>query len=106
MGMSEYTAIKTARELSAWPGSSNIRWEQFHHCNAWVSQCLQNRFFLIKSYRTIVGIVDDQEGDFFEMGKYSPTTSKQMTQIFRQRFSDCERKLVHRIDSDIQPTTE
>jgi len=103
MGMSEYTAIKTARQLNSFPNNLTIKWHQFNHCQAWVSECLHNRFFLIKSYQTIVGIVDDQEGDFFEMGKYSTTTSKQMTQIFRQRFSDCERKLIRRIDADVEP---
>lgn len=98
MGMSERTAIKTARELSSFPGSTTIRWERFRSCNAWISQCLRNRFFLIKSYNTIVGIVDDQEADFFEMRKYSSTTSSQMTKIYKSRFSDCERKLINRID--------
>ena len=102
MGMSERTAIKTARELNSFPGNMSIQWTQFHHCNAYISQCLRNRFFLIKSYSTIVGIVDDQEADFFEMGKYSPTTSKQMTMIYRERFSDCDRKLISRIDTNLE----
>lgn len=101
MGMSEVTAIRTAKELNSFPGNLSIKWSRFNHCQAWISQCLRNRFFLIKSYNTIVGIVDDQEADFFEMGKYSPTTSKQMTQIYRQRFSDCDRHLIRRIDADL-----
>lgn len=98
MGMSERTAIKTARELSSWPGSDSIRWQRFNYCQAWTSQCLRNRFYLIKSYRTIVGIVDDQEGDFFELGKYSQTTSKQVTQIHNRLFPDTKRQLIGRVD--------
>ena len=94
MGMSNETALKTARKFSEIPMCFSIKWEQVGKKNAYVSQCLQNRFFLIKSYNTIVGIVDDQEADFFEIGKYSRTTSKQMTQIYNSRFSDCDRKFI------------
>lgn len=87
-------AVTTARELMEFPGSLSIKWTQFNHCNAYISQCLKNRFFLIKSYSTIVGIVDDQEADFFEIGKYSRTTSKQVTQIYNQMFRDCDRHYV------------
>lgn len=95
MGMSNEIAVKTARKLSEFPMCLSIEWHQVGKKNAYVSQCLQNRFFLIKSYSTIVGIVDDQEADFFEIGKYSPTTSKQMTQIYNSRFSDCDRKFIN-----------
>lgn len=92
--MTGETAIKTAKKLADFPSCLSIRWEQFRQCNAYISQCLQNRFYLIKSYSTIVGIVDDQEADFFEIGKYSRTTSKQMTQIYNSRFRDCDRHYV------------
>lgn len=94
MSMSGETAKRTARELINFPNNLSIDWKQIGKKNLYVSQCLRNRFFLIKSYETVVGIVDDQEADFFEIGKYSPTTSKQMTFIYRDRFSDCERKFV------------
>jgi len=91
-------AVTTARELTSLKGMLEngrpIKWTQFNHCNAYISQCLKNRFFLIKSYSTIVGIVDDQEADFFEIGKYSRTTSKQVTQIYNQMFRDCDRHYV------------
>lgn len=94
MGMSNNRAVETARELSTLVYGGLIKWNRFNNCNAYVSQCLKNRFFLIKSYSTIVGIVDDQEADFFEIGKYSRTTSKQVTQIHNQMFPDTTRKYV------------
>ena len=57
-------------------------WKRFHHCNAWISECYLNRYFLIRSYDTIVGIIDDQQGILIELGKWSRTTSKQVTQIY------------------------
>ena len=42
---------------------------------------------LFKSYNTIVGFVDCTESIFYEIGKYSKTTSKQMTQIYNMLFS-------------------
>ena len=60
----------------------NVTWKQFRHCNAYISNCLFNRYFLIKSYNTIVAVIDDQNGELYELGKYSRTTSKQVTQIF------------------------
>ena len=89
-GMSDFTVRKTMNELSA----KVTNWMQFNHCNAYISNCIDNRFFLIKSYNTIVGIVDDQQGEIFEVGKYSRTTSKQFTQIHNQMFSDCNRFFV------------
>lgn len=66
-------------------------WKQFHHCNAYVSNCINNRYFLVKSYNTIVAIVDDQQGEFIEFGKYSRTTSAQVTKIHNELFSDTMR---------------
>ena len=60
----------------------NVIWKQFRSCNAYISNCLFNRYFLIKSYNTIVAVIDDQEGLLYELGKWSRTTSKQVTQIF------------------------
>lgn len=105
MGMSNERAVETARELSFLRGTAineGFKWSRVKSRQMWISQCLNNRFYLIKSYRTIVGIVDDQEADFFEFGKYSPTTSKQMTQLYRERFSDCNRILTNRPDVDIR----
>ena len=94
MGMNKERALETAKELVRSPEIMMTHWQQFNHCNAWVSGCIKNRFFLIKSYQTIVGIVDDQEADFFEIGKYSRTTSKQVTQIYNSMFSDCTRHYI------------
>lgn len=63
-------------------------WTRFHHCNAWVSSPIYNRYFAVKSYSTVVAIIDDQNGEMYELGKWSRTTSKQVTQIFN--LSDTE----------------
>ena len=105
MGMSNERAVETARDLSSLKGvlsNGGLRWSRVKSRQMWISQCLNNRFYLIKSYSTIVGLVDDQEADFFEFGKYSPTTSKQMTQVYREQFSDCDRILTNRPDVDIR----
>ena len=89
--MTGHIAVKTMHELT----NKVENWTQFRHCNAYISNCINNRFFLIKSYDTIVGIVDDQQADIFEIGKYSRTTSKQFTQIHNAMFSDCKRHFVN-----------
>ena len=60
----------------------DITWKRFRHCNSYISNCILNRYFLVKSYNTIVAVIDDQEGELYELGKWSRTTSKQVTQIF------------------------
>ena len=55
---------------------------QFRKCQAWISECINHRYFLVKSYNTIVAVIDDQLGKLYELGKWSTTTSKQVTQIF------------------------
>ena len=64
------------------------KWTRFGSKQCWVSDCIFNRYFLVKSYSTIVAIIDDQNGQLFELGKYSVTTSKQVTQLFNM--SDIE----------------
>ena len=59
-----------------------VTWKRFRHCNAYISSCILNRYFLVKSYATIVAVIDDQQGELYELGKWSKTTSKQVTQIF------------------------
>lgn len=63
----------------------NVTWKQFRSCNAYISNCLFNRYFLIKSYNTIVAVIDDQQGLLYELGKWTKTTSKQVTQIFNMQ---------------------
>lgn len=64
---------------------ANVKWKQFRHCNAYISSCIGNRYFLVKSYSTIVAVIDDQNGELYELGKWSKTTSKQVTQIFNMK---------------------
>ena len=66
----------------------NRKWKRFGSKQCWVSDCIKNRYFLVKSYSTIVAIIDDQNGELFELGKWSVTTSKQVTQLYNM--SDIE----------------
>lgn len=80
--------LEIAKKLSSRYG---IGWARFHSCNAYVSEELDDRYILIKSYSTIVGIADTETKEFLEIGKYSRTTSKQCTQIYNQRFRNYTR---------------
>jgi hypothetical protein len=68
---------------------SSTQWKQFRHCNAYISSCINNRYFLIRSYNTIVGVIDDQNSELYELGKWSKTTSKQVSQIFNMPDIEC-----------------
>lgn len=74
--------LKKCKASTSYCLMSEVTWKQFRHCNAYISNCLFNRYFLIKSYNTIVAVIDDQQGELYELGKWSKTTSKQVTQIF------------------------
>ena len=78
--------------------NETIPWVQFRHCNAYTTGyhdiCVTvngkvYNVIPIKSYSTIVGFV--HMSDVYEIGKYSRTTSKQMTRICNTYFSDCDR---------------
>lgn len=60
-----------------------VNWEQFNYCQAWIGD-ISPRYSLIKSYFTIVGLVDHEEKVVYELGKWTRTTSKQVTQICNQ----------------------
>ena len=57
-------------------------WIRFGAKQCWVSNCIHNRYFLVISYNTLVAVIDDQQGELYELGKWSVTTSKQVTQLF------------------------
>ena len=78
----------------------HIEWFRFNHCNAYTAMGAlvnvtigNNEYFVlpIMSYETVVGFV--YERIVYEIGKYSRTTSKQMTQICNTYFSEYERIL-------------
>lgn len=47
---------------------------------------------VLQSYNTLVGFLDYSKNTFYEFGKYSQTTSKQVTTLCRKL--DCERVLL------------
>jgi hypothetical protein len=57
-------------------------WTQFDKKQCWVSNSIHNRYFLVISYNTLVAVIDDQNGELYELGKWSVTTSKQITQLY------------------------
>lgn len=57
-------------------------WTRFGQKQCWVSNCINNRYFLVISYNTLVAVIDDQLGELYELGKWSTTTSKQITQLY------------------------
>jgi hypothetical protein len=82
--------IKKANELK-----NKATWEPFHYTAASVSDTIDGRYVLIKSYATIVGMVDKTESKMYEFGKYSHSTSKQFTRIHNEFFDDCERVFIN-----------
>lgn len=77
-----YQAKMLYDKLTGCPEFMLTKWKRFGSKQCWVSSCLFNRYFLVKSYSTIVAIIDDQNGELYELGKWSSTTSKQVTQLF------------------------
>ena len=82
--------IKIANEIRG-----KAIWSKFNYTSASISDLIDNRYILIKSYNTIVAMVDTYQNKLFEFGKYSRTTSKQITQINNQMFSECERIFIN-----------
>ena len=70
--------------------SRNICWSQFHKCNCYTSvvKFEYNTWMLIMSYRTIVAVYDYDTEELIIFGKYSTTTSKQLTMIQRELLPD------------------
>ena len=66
---------------------NGAEWEmQFRHCQAWLSTTIycsayDVTFELVKSYSTVVAVIDHTNEKFIRLGKWSRTTSKQSTQI-------------------------
>ncbi len=86
----EFDVVSMAQSLQ----SKATGWERFRSCQAWVSNLIDGRYRLIKSYRTIVGLIDNVSREYYEIGKYSSTTSKQVTQIYNAFYRDFDRMFV------------
>lgn len=68
------------------PESILIHWKKFNSSKAWTGK-ITKRYDLIKSYSTIVGLVDNEERVLYELGKWSQTTSKHIRQIHKQIYT-------------------
>jgi len=69
-------------------------WRQFNKCEAYLSEILEDRYRLIKSYNTIVGMVDLKESNFYQFGWFSKTTSSQLTKIYNAFYRSLDRIMV------------
>lgn len=69
-------------------------WMRFDHKQAWYTGTIDGQFGLLKSYSTIVAVIDTTNHKYYELGKWSPTTSKQVTQFFNRYYSSFERYLL------------
>ena len=95
-------AIKIMDEAKA-----KLEWTQFNHCNAYIGGFVYvpnedgtvHKCTPIKSYNTIVGFVDNNDGIIYEYGKYSRTTSKQVTQICNQWFGYSYKRVLVDVDT-------
>lgn len=72
-----------------------VSFSRFKSCHCFISDDFVivngKRYRLIKSYKTFVAFVDIEDGVFVEIGKFSPTTSKQCTQIYNTYYRNCQR---------------
>lgn len=83
--------IKKVHELQV---KNSMRWSQVDQKQLYLSQMLDGNFQLIKSYATVVGLVDHANDTMYEIGKYSKTTSCQITHLQRNVLSGYKREYV------------
>ena len=74
-----------AERLQGRPAFMMIKWRRFHNRQAWTGGI--EDYVLIKSYNTIVGIVDVKNGYTYELGHWSQTTTQQIRAIWNECFS-------------------
>lgn len=89
-------------------------WTRFNYCNAYTTDETHIYFIVnngitrievqpIRSYETIVALAikvtqsNNTTYDFYEIGKYSRTTSKQVTQIYNKLYATYNRYYVDRV---------
>lgn len=70
-------------------------WRQFGYKQCYYTECLfneetQNFYKLVRSYNTIVAILYDEY--YIELGKWSKTTSKQVTQFYNEKVARTNQK--------------
>ena len=107
--MTEKNIVKVMEILDSKKDKVGLR--QFRSCQAWVSleipvevgtgdDYISTIVCAIVSYDTVVGFVDVCNGKIYEYGKYTPTTSKQFTQICNAWYKGYERIFVNVDTSD------
>ena len=70
----------------------NYPLHQLNSMQAWVLRDITTGNLYLQSYNTIVGMLDTKTNTFFEFGKYSRTTSKQVTTFCNMY--NCDRVLM------------
>lgn len=78
------------------PYNKPLKYDRFNYCNAYIA-CdtipvkddetdTWHTIRLIKSYNTVVAFYDETTHCFCEIGKFSRTTSKQLSQIYNKYY--------------------
>ena len=81
------SALKIAREIK----SQATQWSRVGRKACYISNMINERYQMVKSYSTLVALVDISENEFYEFGKFSPTTSRQMTQVCNTYYTGFKR---------------
>lgn len=87
--MTTQEAIKVKDDIMRSVSSWCISWVQFRSCQAYTGQ-FTGRYTLIKSYNTVVGLIDHEEKAVYELGKWSTTTSQHVRKIKRYMYPHYE----------------
>jgi hypothetical protein len=79
--------MKNYVEIAKAVKEKNENWYQFGAKKCWWSDSVEldgDMYMILKSYDTIVAVVDNTENLFVALDKWSSTTSKQVTQFHRE----------------------
>lgn len=75
---------------------NDANWTRFNYNQCWFSEpCIDETgvYVVLKSYNTYVALIDLTHNTFCELGKYSVTTSKHVTQFYNKYYSNFKRIL-------------
>ena len=84
--MTKEQANNVVNELIRKPEYMMIKWKRFHSNQAWIGK-FSERYDFIKSYSTIVGLIDKEERVLYELGKWSRTTSIHVSKIQKELYT-------------------
>jgi hypothetical protein len=90
--------MKNYLEIAKQVKENTENWKQFDKKNMWWSDAITLQdgctYRVLKSYNTIVAVIDVIESKLIEIGKWSSTTSKQVTQYHGKYCKSFDRVLL------------